>query len=154
MIGIENADGQLYTTLQYTEWATHQIFSVLDVKNKKSLNPTSYFIACFPKFLQTSHQFRLIISSISLKYTFNILFRITLKTIIIGTSSQFHDGAQLKFYPHFSSEILHFWIGFKKPLSRSGSSLLNNNGNLSAIQLIFSGFSFKFIAIGLLVQLS
>ena len=46
--------------------------------------------------------------------------------------------AQLKLHSHFSSEILHFWIGFKKPLSRSGSSLLNNNGNLSAIQLIFS----------------
>ena len=72
-----------------------------------------------------------------MKYTFNIPFRITLKTIIMGTSSQFHDGAQLKFYPHFRSEILHVWIKFKKPLSRSGSSLLNNNGNLSAIQLIF-----------------
>ena len=108
----------------------HTKYSVLDVKNKKSLNHNLYFIACFPKFLQTSHQFRLIISYINLKYTFNIPFRITLKTIIMGTSSQFHDGAQLKFYPHFRSEILHVWIKFKKPLSRSGSSLLNNNGNL------------------------
>ena len=82
-------------------------YSVLGVKNKKSLNPNFYFIACFPKFLKTSHQFRLIISYINLKYTFNIPFRITLKTIIMGTSSQFHDGVQLKFYPHFSSEILH-----------------------------------------------
>ena len=118
--------------------ATHQIFCVLDVRSKKSLNPNLYFIASFLKFLQTSHQFRLIISYINLKYTFNIPFRITLKTIIMGTSSQFHDGAQLKFYPHFRSEILHVWIKFKKPLSRSGSSLLNSNGNLSTIQLIFS----------------
>ena len=51
---------------------------------------------------------------INLKYTFNIPFRITLKTIIMGTSSQFHDGAQLKFYPHFSSKILHFNVGLKK----------------------------------------
>ena len=35
---------------------------------------------------------------INLKYAFNIPFRITLKTIIMGTSSLFHDGAQLKFY--------------------------------------------------------
>ena len=39
---------------------------------------------------------------INLKYTFNIPFRITLKTIIMGTSSQFHDGAQLKFYPNLA----------------------------------------------------
>ena len=38
----------------------------------------------------------------NLKYTFNIPFRINLKTIIMGTSSQFHDGAQLKFYPHLA----------------------------------------------------
>ena len=125
-------------TLQYTEWATHQIFCVLDVKNKRILIPNLYFIAWFPKFLETSHQFRLIISYVNLKYTFNIHFIITIKTIIMWASSQFHDGAPLKFYPHFSSGILHFWIGFKKPLSRSVSSLLNNNGNLSAIRLIFS----------------
>ena len=35
---------------------------------------------------------------INLKYTFNIPFRITPKTIIMGTFSQFHDGAHLKFY--------------------------------------------------------
>ena len=89
-------------TLQYTEWATHQIFCVLDVKNKKSLNPNLYFIACFSEFLQTFHQLRLIIRYINLKYTFNIPFIITLKTIIMGTCSQFHDGAQLKFYPNLA----------------------------------------------------
>ena len=41
------------------------------------------------------------------KYAFNIPFKITLKTIIMGTSSQFHhDGVQLKILPIFSSEIL------------------------------------------------
>ena len=32
----------------------------------------------------------------SLKHTFSIPFRINLNTIIMGTSSQFHDAAQLK----------------------------------------------------------
>ena len=36
---------------QTTEWRTHQIFFVLDVKNRKSLNPNLHFIASFPKFL-------------------------------------------------------------------------------------------------------
>ena len=39
---------------------------------------------------------------INLKYAFNIPFRITLKTIMMGTFSQFHDDAQLKFYPHLA----------------------------------------------------
>ena len=39
---------------------------------------------------------------INLKYSFNIPFKITLKTIIMGTSSQFHDGVQLTFYPHLA----------------------------------------------------
>ena len=43
---------------------------------------------------------------INLKYAFNISFKITLKTIIIGTSSQFHDGVQLNILPTLSSEIL------------------------------------------------
>ena len=60
----------------------------------------------------------------NLKYTFSIPFRINLKTIIMGTCSQFHDGAQLKFYPHLASRNLcqdlelHFTV-------------LNNNGNLN-----------------------
>ena len=58
---------------------------------------------------------RLLISEliINLKYTFNIPFRITLKTIIMGTSSQLHDGAQLKFYPHLAQRY-YLWIGFKR----------------------------------------
>ena len=40
------------------------------------------------------------------KYAFNIPFKTTLKTIIMGTSSQFHDGVQLGILPTLSSEIL------------------------------------------------
>ena len=43
---------------------------------------------------------------INLKHTFNIPFKITLKTIIMGTFSQFHDGVQLNMSPTLSSEIL------------------------------------------------
>ena len=106
-------------------------YSVLDVENKKSLNPNLYFIACFPKFLQISHQFRLIISYINLKYTFNIPFRITLKTIIMGTSSQFHDGAQLKFYPHLAQRYYTLLDWVQETFVKAWSSLLNNNGNLN-----------------------
>ena len=38
----------------------------------------------------------------NLKYAFNIPFKITLKTIIMGTSSQFHDGVQLNILPTLS----------------------------------------------------
>ena len=53
---------------------------------------------------------------INLKYPFNILFKITLKTILIGTSSEFPDGAQLNVLPTLSSEILLLsWVK-KRPL--------------------------------------
>ena len=39
----------------------------------------------------------------------------------MGTSSQFHDGAQLKFNPNVAQrDTIHFWIGFKKPFSKPG----------------------------------
>ena len=45
---------------------------------------------------------------INLKYAFNfnVFFKITLKTITMGTSSQFHDGVQLNILPTLSSETL------------------------------------------------
>ena len=50
---------------------------------------------------------RLFISElINLKYVFNIPFKITLKTIIMETSFQFHYGVQLNILPTLSSEIL------------------------------------------------
>ena len=44
---------------------------------------------------------------INLKYTSNISFKITLKTITIGTSSQFHE-----FYQHLAQRYC-FWVGLK-----------------------------------------
>ena len=68
---------------------------------------------------------------INLKYTFNIPFRITLKTIIMGTSSQFHDGAQLKFYPHLAQRYYTLLDWVQETFVKTWSSLLNNNGNLN-----------------------
>ena len=58
---------------------------------------------------------------INLKYTFNIPFRITLKTIIMGTSSQFHDGAQLKFYPHLAQRYYTSGLGSRNLCQRLGA---------------------------------
>ena len=52
---------------------------------------------------------------INLKYAFNITFKITLKTIIMRTSCQFHDGVQLNILPTLSTEILPLNWDQKKP---------------------------------------
>ena len=103
-----------------TEWPTHQIFCVLDVKNKKSLTLIYILLQTFQNFS------RLLISEliINLKYTFNIPFRITLKTIIMGTSSQFHDGAQLKFYPHLAQRYYTLLDWVQETFVKVWSSLL------------------------------
>ena len=110
-----------------TEWATHQIFCVLDVKKKKSLNLVYILLQAFQNFS------RLLISelTINLKYTFNIPFRVTLKTIIMGLSSQFHDGVKLKFYPHVAQRYYTFLDWVQEAFVKAWSSLLNNNGNLN-----------------------
>ena len=72
----------------------HQIFCIPDVKNKKSLNPILNFIASFPKLL-----WDFLSELINLKHAFNIPFKITLKTIIMGTSFQFHD-CTVKHFTH------------------------------------------------------
>ena len=69
---------------------------------------------------------------INLKYTFNIPIRVTLTTIIMGTSSQFHDGVQLKIYLHLAQRYytIHMdWV--QETFVKTWSSLLNNNGNLN-----------------------
>ena len=70
-----------------------------------------------------------------LKYTFNIPFRINLKTIIMGTSSQFNDGTQLaKNLPTLSSEILYTRGLGSRNLYQGlelAFTVLNNNGNLN-----------------------
>ena len=71
---------------------TSNILCPTCVKNKKSLTPVLYFIASFT--------LDFISGLINLKYAFNIPFKITFKIIIMGTSSQFHDGVQLNILPH------------------------------------------------------
>ena len=85
-----------------------QMFCVPDVKNKQSLNPVLCFI--------------LISELINLKYTFNIPFKITLKTIITETSFQFQDDIQLNSLPILSSEMLLLNWAQKKPLWRPGAN--------------------------------
>ena len=106
---------------QMTEWARQQIFCALDVKNKKSLKPNLYLIECFPKFL-----LQLDFSSISelRTNTFNIPFRINLKNIIIGTSSHFHDGAQLKFYPQVAQRYYTLLDWVQETFLKTWSSFL------------------------------
>ena len=70
-------------------------------KEQKESQP--YFIFCC-KLSRITLDF--ISELINLKYAFNIPFRITLKTIIMEISSQFHDGIQLNILPTLSSEIL------------------------------------------------
>ena len=72
-----------------------------DVKNKKSLNSSLYFIERFPKLLLD-----FISELINVKYALNIPLKITLETIIMGTFFQFHDDAQLNILLTLSSEIL------------------------------------------------
>ena len=59
-------------------------------KEKKESQP--YFIS-YCKLSKLTLEF--ISKLFNLKYAFNIPFKITLKTIIMGISSQFHDGVQL-----------------------------------------------------------
>ena len=57
-------------------------------------------------------------------YTCNISFKITLKSIIMRTSFQFHDSAQLNIFSTLISEILLLSWAHKKPLWRPGASTL------------------------------
>ena len=49
----------------------------------------------------------------------------------MGTSSQFHDGAQLKFYPHLAQRYYALQDYAQETFAKAWSSLLNNNGNLN-----------------------
>ena len=118
------ADGQLYIfyldkLIQFSlplKPAIHRMGNTLNIlcprcKEQKESQP--YFIFnC--KLTKITLDF--ISELINLKYAFNIFFKVTLKTIIIGTSSQFHDGVQLKILPTLSSEILLLNWAQKKSL--------------------------------------
>ena len=51
----------------------------------------------------------------------------------MGTSSEFHDGAQLKFYENLAQRYYTLPDWFQKTFVtvKAWSSLLNNNGNLN-----------------------
>ena len=63
-------------------------------KEQEESQPYFIFYCKFPKLL-----WDFISELINLKYAFNIPFKITLKTIIMGTFFQFHDGLQLNILP-------------------------------------------------------
>ena len=72
-----------------------------------------YFILYF-KLSKTTLDF--ISELINLKYSFNMPFKLTLTTITMGTSFQFHNSVQLNILPTLSSMILLWnWIQ-KAPL--------------------------------------
>ena len=79
--------------------------NILCPRCKEQKEPPPYFIL-----------YKIILGFISelinLKYAFNITFKITQKTIIMGTSSQF----QLNILPTLSSKILLLNWAEKKPL--------------------------------------
>ena len=115
-----------------TEWAMHQIFCVLDIKNKKTKRVSTLIYFLLQAF-QNFSRLLIMISEVitNLKFTFSIPFRINLKTIIMRTLSQFHDGAQLKFYPHLAQRYYTLLDWVQETFVKTWSSLLNNNGNLN-----------------------
>ena len=50
--------------------------------------------------------------------------RIHLKIIIMGTSPQFHDGVQLKFYPHLAQRYYTLLDWIQETFSKAWSSLV------------------------------
>ena len=60
----------------------------------------------------------------NLKYTFNIPFRINFKNMIMGNSFQFHDGAQLKFYPHLAQRYYKLLDWVQETFVKTWISLL------------------------------
>ena len=129
LIGLRNTLMDSYSFFHYLFFSSlkpsniHNARNILcpRLKNKKSLNPNFYFITSFPKLLS---------ELINLKYAFNIPLKITLKTIIMGISSQFHDAVHLNILRTLSSEILLLFF-VQKNLVKAWSSILNNNGNFN-----------------------
>ena len=124
--------------MQYTEWATHQIFFVPDLSQP-------YFIF-YCKLSKITLEF--IGELMNLKYSFNIPFKITLKTIIMGTSSQFHNGVQLNIL--LLALRCYVWIEFKAlwrpgvPIKKIMENLMYNLPNLLRLTLIQCGKAFGY----------
>ena len=88
------------------------LFSILN----PSLNP---FFLFYWKFSKITLDF--ISELVNLKYAFDIPIKITLKNMIMRTSSQFHDGVQLNILPSVTNKkslnpILFFIASFPKLL--------------------------------------
>ena len=90
---------------QYTDDRMGNAPNILGHKEQKESQPLFIFYCKLSK-VSLVAWLLIMISELrtNLKYVFNIPFRINLKTIIMGTCSQFHDGAQLKFYPHLAQK--------------------------------------------------
>ena len=97
------------------------LFSILN----PSLNP---FFLFYWKFSKITLDF--ISELFNLKYAFDIPIKITLKNIIIRTSSQFHDGVQLKILPRCNEQkesqpYFIFYCKFSKTTVDFVSELIN-----------------------------
>ena len=86
-------------------------------KEQKESQP---FFIFYCKFSKITLDF--ISEPISLKYAVDIPFKITRKTMIMGTSSDFDNGIQLNILLTLSLEILLLSLAQKKPLRRPGAS--------------------------------
>ena len=93
--------------------------------------PTHILLQAFQNFSMNSIKFLINELIINLKYTFNIPFKITLKNIIMETSSQFHDGARLKLYRNLAQRYYTLLEWTQETFVKAWSSLLNNNANLN-----------------------
>ena len=90
-------------------------------KEKKEFQPYFIFIGNFPKLFS---------ELINLKYAFSIPFKITQKTIILETCSQFHE-CTVKHFTHTQIRDTAFELDSKESFVKNWSFLLNNNGNLN-----------------------
>ena len=98
---------------------------------RRSSCQTHILLQAFQNFSMNSIKFLINELIINLKYTFNIPFKITLKNIIMETSSQFHDGAQLKLYRNLAQRCYTLLEWTQETFVKAWSSLLNNNANLN-----------------------
>ena len=98
---------------------------------RRSSCQTHILLQAFQNFSMNSIKFLINELIINLKYTFNIPFKITLKNIIMETSSQFHDGAQLKLYRNLAQRYYTLLEWIQETFVKAWSSLLNNNANLN-----------------------
>ena len=89
-----------FLTLKYIEWETHQIFSVPDVKNQKSITSILYRFAICRKLLR---------EIIHLNFCFKISFKISLNLIITEASSPCSGAVKNSTHPFRSVYQTYFF---------------------------------------------